>query len=151
MKILSQLKPIVSKAAKRVGRGIGSGVGGHTTGRGAKGDKVRGKTKLTFDGTKIKKSWIKRLPFLRGKHRTLALNKFQTLTLTQIDKVYQSGDTINLKNIFEKFPQLNTRMYKLGVKILSTGEITKTFTFQKIKLTKSAAGKVITAGGKIEE
>ena len=32
-----------------------------------------------------------------------------------------------------------------------TGEITKTFTFQKIKLTKSAAGKVITAGGKIEE
>ena len=54
MKILSQLKPIVSKAAKRVGRGIGSGVGGHTTGRGAKGDKVRGKTKLTFDGTKIK-------------------------------------------------------------------------------------------------
>ena len=71
MDILSNLQKTVAKTAKRVGRGIGSGVGGHTTGRGAKGDNVRGHGKLTFDGTKIKKSWLKRLPFLRGKHRLL--------------------------------------------------------------------------------
>lgn len=151
MNILSNLSPIVSKSAKRVGRGIGSGVGGHTTGRGAKGDKVRGKTKITFDGTKIKKSWIKRLPFLRGKHRTLALNKFQTITLAQVDKAYKSGESVNQKNIFEKFPHLNTRMYKLGVKILSTGTLEKKLTFQKIKMTKSAIKKIKAAGGKIEE
>jgi large subunit ribosomal protein L15 len=150
MNILSHLKPIVSKSAKRRGRGIGSGVGGHTTGRGAKGDKVRGSTKLTFDGTKIKKSWIKRLPFLRGKHRTLPLNKFQTITLAQVEKVFKSGDTVTLKNIFEKFPHLNTRMYKLGVKILSTGTLQKKLTFQKIKMTDSATKKVSAAGGKIE-
>ncbi|PIU73509.1 50S ribosomal protein L15 [Candidatus Shapirobacteria bacterium CG06_land_8_20_14_3_00_40_12] len=150
MNILSHLKPIVSKSAKRRGRGIGSGVGGHTTGRGAKGDKVRGSTKLTFDGTKIKKSWIKRLPFLRGKHRTNALNKFQTITLSQIEKVYKSGDTVTLKNIFEKFPRLDARMYKLGVKILSTGTLQKKLTFQNIKMTESATKKVNAAGGKIE-
>lgn len=150
MNILSNLKPIISKSAKRRGRGIGSGVGGHTTGRGAKGDKVRGSTKLTFDGTKIKKSWIKRLPFLRGKHRTLPLNKFQTITLSQIEKAYKSGDSVNLKNIYEKFPRLDPRMYKLGVKILSTGNLSKKLTFQNLKMTRSTAKKVGTAGGKIE-
>jgi large subunit ribosomal protein L15 len=150
MNILSHLSPIVSKAAKRVGRGIGSGVGGHTTGRGAKGDKVRGKTKLTFDGTKIKKSWIKRLPFLRGKHRTNALNKFQTITLSQIDKAYKSGDTVNLKNIFDKFPRLDIRKYRLGIKVLSTGEISKALVFKELKLTESTVKKVVAAGGKIE-
>ena len=54
MEILSQLTKITSKPTRRRGRGIGSGLGGHTVGRGTKGDKARGKTKLTFDGTKIK-------------------------------------------------------------------------------------------------
>lgn len=57
-----------TKSKKRVGRGIGCGKGGHTTGRGAKGDKVRGKLPLYFEGTKMRKSLIRRLPLLRGKH-----------------------------------------------------------------------------------
>jgi len=58
MDTLNNLIKTTTKAQKRVGRGIGSGVGGHTTGRGAKGRKVRGKVKLTFDGTKIKKAGL---------------------------------------------------------------------------------------------
>ena len=69
METLNQLSKTTKKQQKRVGRGYGSGVGGHTTGRGSKGDKVRGKTRITFDGTKIKKGWIKRTPFLRGDRR----------------------------------------------------------------------------------
>ncbi len=48
-------------------RCYGSGKGGHTAGRGQKGQKVRGKVKALFEGTKMRKSFIKRLPFKRGK------------------------------------------------------------------------------------
>ena len=50
---LSNLSKIVRSAKKRVGRGYGSGKGGHTTGRGAKGQKARGKVKPTFEGGQL--------------------------------------------------------------------------------------------------
>jgi len=64
---LSALPKIVTKSKKRVGRGYGSGKGGHTTGRGAKGQNIRGKVPLYFEGTPMRKSLIRRLPMLRGK------------------------------------------------------------------------------------
>lgn len=139
---LATLPSIIDKAAKRVGRGIGSGVGGHTTGRGAKGRNVRGKVKLTFDGTKIKKGWIKRLPFLRGKHRTNALPKPEIITLAQIEKKYKTGEIVSVKTIFEKFPRLDIRRQKFGVKILSAGTLTKKLTFTDVKLSAAARAKI---------
>ena len=64
---LHQLSKTVARSKKRVGRGIGSGKGGHTSSRGTKGQKARGSIPLIFEGMKMKKSLIKRLPFLRGK------------------------------------------------------------------------------------
>ena len=64
---LSNLSKIVIRSKKRVGRGIGSGKGGHTSSRGSKGQKARTKVHPLFEGTKVKKSLIKRLPYLRGK------------------------------------------------------------------------------------
>lgn len=66
---LSKLPKIVTKKLKRVGRGFGSGKGGHTSGRGAKGNKARGKVRLYFEGTKMRKGIIRRTPMLRGKLR----------------------------------------------------------------------------------
>jgi large subunit ribosomal protein L15 len=150
MDTLNNLIKTTTKAQKRVGRGIGSGVGGHTTGRGAKGRNVRGKVKLTFDGTKIKKGWIKRLPFLRGKHRTNALPKPEIITLAQIEKNYKAGEVVSVKTIFEKFPRLDIRRQKYGVKILSAGELTKKLTFKGVLLSASALSKVTLSGAKIE-
>src|SRR3989304_6489082 len=64
---LFKLPKLTTRPKKRVGRGIGSGKGGHTSGRGTKGQKAREKVALAFEGTKIKKSFIKRLPLLRGR------------------------------------------------------------------------------------
>jgi len=64
---LSHLPKIVARSKKRVGRGMGSGKGSHTSSRGSKGQKARGSIPLIFEGMKMKKSLIKRLPFLRGK------------------------------------------------------------------------------------
>ena len=66
---LKKLPKTTTKKKKRLGRGYGSGKGGHTVGRGAKGLKARSKLPLTFEGTKIKKSLLQRLPLRRGKGR----------------------------------------------------------------------------------
>lgn len=66
---LQQLPKIVARSKKRVGRGYGSGKGGHASGRGEKGQKARGKIPLIFEGMKMKKSLIKKLPFQRGKFK----------------------------------------------------------------------------------
>lgn len=46
---------------------MGSGKGSHTTGRGQKGQKSKGKIHVLFEGMKMKKSLLKRLPLMRGK------------------------------------------------------------------------------------
>jgi ribosomal protein L15 len=71
---LSQLPSTTTKSKRRLGRGYGSRAGGHTVGRGQKGQKSRTKLPLLFTGTKNKKSLIQRLPKKRGK------NKFKSLT-----------------------------------------------------------------------
>jgi large subunit ribosomal protein L15 len=149
MDILTKLPKTTSKSARRRGRGIGSTSGGHTTGRGAKGDKARGKTKLTFDGTKIKKGWIKRLPFLRGKNRLSNRKNITIFTLDQIDKLFKNGDIVD-PNSLAKRKHLSLKKLNTGVKILSTGEITKDLIFKNVLLSKSASKKIITAGGKID-
>jgi large subunit ribosomal protein L15 len=80
-----KLPKIVLRRKKRVGRGYGSGKGGHTVGRGQKGQKARGKVGVLFEGVKMKKSLIKRLPLVRGKgkfhpklRRRERINKFKT-------------------------------------------------------------------------
>jgi len=62
-------------AKKRLGRGYGSGKGGHTSGRGQKGQKSRTNLHILFEGLKVKKSTIKKFPLLRGKGKFLAKPK----------------------------------------------------------------------------
>jgi large subunit ribosomal protein L15 len=150
MDILSSLTKTVTKSAKRVGRGIGSGVGGHTTGRGAKGDNVRGHGKLTFDGTKIKKSWLKRLPFLRGKHRLLPKDDTHTITLTQVSNWFKDGEVVDRKSVFEKITRTSAHELTKKIKVLSTGVLDKKLTFKGVELSKKAVAKVLASGGKIE-
>ena len=149
MEIQDKLVKTTSKGLKRRGRGIGSGVGGHTTGRGNKGDNSRGKTKMTFDGAKIKKGWIKRLPFLRGKNRLSNHKNINIFTLDQVDKWFKNGDIVDPSSLAKK-KHISLKKLNTGVKILSTGKITKDLTFKNILLSKSASKKIITAGGKID-
>lgn len=62
-----KLPKIVKGKLKRVGRGMGSGKGSHTAGRGQKGQKSNKDLHILFEGLKVKKSLLKRLPKLRGK------------------------------------------------------------------------------------
>jgi large subunit ribosomal protein L15 len=62
-----RLPKVNERRKKRPGRGMGSGKGSHTTGRGQKGQKSKGNIHVLFEGMKMKKSLLKRLPLMRGK------------------------------------------------------------------------------------
>ena len=62
---LDKLPKTTSRKKKRVGRGYGSGKGGHTAGRGAKGQKARSKVKPWFEGGQA--NIIRRMAMQRGK------------------------------------------------------------------------------------
>jgi large subunit ribosomal protein L15 len=149
MDILSNLSKSTQKSSKRVGRGYGSKKGGHTTGRGAKGDNVRGKTKLTFDGSKIKKGWIKRMPFMRGKHRLTSKYTFTIINLDQLNKWFKNNETVDLTSLSKK-STLSLSELNHGVKILGWGKLEKALTISKLTVSRSAQSKIISAGGKID-
>ena len=144
MNLLSTLATTVSKGAKRRGRGYGSGRGGHTSGRGGKGDKARGKVKLTEDGSKIKKSWIQRLPKLRGKTKNKTVQNKITVSLSQLSKWFKKGQVVSTDSLNKKLGQF------ANYKVVATGKLTHALTIKGLKVSAVAVSQVEAAGGKIE-
>ena len=137
----------MTKSKKRLGRGYGSGKGGHTSGRGQKGQKSRGKLPLYFEGTKMRKSLIRRMPMLRGKLRfKAAKNKPLILNLKHLN-LLPKGTLVDVDALI-KHGLLGVEAAKLAVKILGDGELTQPLTVA-LPTSKSAAKKIAKAGGKV--
>lgn len=141
MSILSNLPSQKSKPQKRVGRGYGSGVGGHTVGRGQKGQRSRGKIPLWFEGGQL--PLIKRLPMLRGKLRLKSLVKHQTLSVSQLEKL--DSETINLETL-KKAKLVHPKTDR--VKLVS-GELKSAKNIEGLKVSTAAKKQIEKAGGKI--
>ncbi len=142
-----KLPKTVTKRKKRIGRGYGSGRGGHTVGRGAKGQKARGKIGVLFEGIKMKKSFIKRLPLQRGKGKFKAKDKPIIVKLAYLN-LLPSGSKVD-ENLLIKNGIVREKDAKLyGIKILGDGEVKKKLTIL-VPISKSAAKKIEKAGGKV--
>ncbi|NCN82591.1 MAG: 50S ribosomal protein L15 [Candidatus Pacebacteria bacterium] len=144
--LLSKLLATSAKQRKRLGRGYGSGVGGHTVGRGQKGQKSRsGSTvPLWFEGGQL--PLIKRMPMLRGKGKFVSFGKRVELTLTELNRITATEvtlQTLKLEKIIGSRAQ--------GVKVISTGEITKKLTLIGLVVTPGAQKKIVAAGGSITQ
>lgn len=111
---------------KRLGRGYGSGVGGHTSTRGQKGQKSRTSINVLFEGLKVKKSTIKKFPLLRGKGKFLAKAKSIVIDAAKLS-VFKKGDKITLESLIEKGLVDKNKALKFGVKILGQSELKKEF------------------------
>lgn len=135
------------RSAKRVGRGIGSGKGGHTVGKGQKGQKSRAKLSVIFQGYKVKKSFIKKLPFMRGKGKFKAGPGPLTVQVGALE-ILPKGSVVDIETLI-KAALVEKAAKKVGVKILGRGELTKTLTV-KVSISASAIKKVEKAGGVIE-
>ena len=130
------------KAAKRVGRGIGSGTG-KTCGRGHKGQKARsgGRVKPGFEGGQ--QPLQMRLPkfgFNSAKARVTA-----EITLSELAKV--DADVVDLQALKDA-DIVNGSMQR--AKVMLSGEINKAVTLKGIGVTKGARAAIEAAGGKID-
>ncbi|MFW2356806.1 50S ribosomal protein L15 [Hydrogenophaga sp.] len=140
---LNTIKPSEgSKHAKRrVGRGIGSGLG-KTAGRGHKGQKSRsgGYHKVGFEGGQMPLQ--RRLPKRGFKSAQLQFNA--EVTLTDISALNVADvDMLVLKQA-GLVPHLAKR-----VKVIKTGELTRAVSFKDVSATAGAKAVIEAAGGSI--
>jgi large subunit ribosomal protein L15 len=145
----NNLPKVVTKRKKRRGRGFGSGKGGHTTGRGQKGQKSRKTIGILFEGLKTKKSFYKRLPLRRGKGKFKAKDKPLIVKLSLLNYL-PAGSKVNIDSLIANKIVDKKQAKLLGVKILGDGEIKKKLTIE-LPISKSAAKKIEKAGGKVAE
>lgn len=144
-----KLPKIVDRRKKRVGRGYGSGKGGHTAGRGQKGQKSRRNLGILFEGLKVKKSLLRRLPQLRGKDKFKAAPGPLILNVSDLNEL-PSGTKVSIKNLVKRGLVNESEAKKHGVKILGNGKLKKKLTVS-LPTSSSAARKIKKAGGKIEK
>ncbi|KKU12316.1 MAG: 50S ribosomal protein L15 [Candidatus Woesebacteria bacterium GW2011_GWA1_45_8] len=142
-----KLVKLVSRRAKRVGRGYGSGKGGHTVGRGQKGQKSRTKIGVLFEGIKMKKSFIKKLPLQRGRGKFGPSSKPVIIKLGYLN-LFPTGTKVDINALVKQGIVDASDAQAFGVKILGGGELTKKITIE-VPISKSAAKVVEKVGGKV--
>jgi len=145
----NKLSKTTIKVGKRVGRGYGSGKGGHTVGRGQKGQKTRSGIGILFEGVKMKKSQIKRLPLRRGKGKFKSKGKPLIVNVNLLN-LLPASSTVDIDLLIKNGVVDAKQAKHFGVKILGDGEIKKKLTIN-LPISKSAKKKIEKAGGKIVE
>lgn len=145
MSLLQNLVKTVKRSNKRVGRGYGSGKGGHTASRGQKGQKSRvgSKVPLWFEGGQL--PGVKKYPMLRGKGRFGVLNPTAEITLSDLEKMPVNDvslETLKLHKVIEKG-------FKKA-KIIHSGKLTKKVNIKGIPTTKKALETIKKLGGSVE-
>ena len=130
-------------AAKRVGRGIGSGLG-KTGGRGHKGQTSRsgGKIAPGFEGGQ--QPLHRRLPKF-GFVSLKAMDRAEVRT-SELAKV--QGDVVTVQSLKDA-NVINQNVQR--VKIMLSGEVGRAVTLKGIAATKGARAAIEAAGGKFEE
>lgn len=132
----------LQKKAKRKGRGIGSGKGGHTVGFGQKGQgsRGRGKTPPGFEGGNI--PLYRKIPSLKGfrsiHEPAVAVNLKWLATHTKADEV------ITVES-------LSKVVKSKKMKIIGNAEMPHAITVKGIPVSKGAQAVIEKAGGKVEE
>ncbi|MDY5982152.1 MAG: 50S ribosomal protein L15 [Anaeroplasma sp.] len=144
--MLNNLSPVqgARHSKKRLGRGIGSGIG-HTSGKGTKGQNARsgGGVRPGFEGGQL--PLFQRLP-KRGFHNH---NKVE-FAIVNVEKlnVFEDGAVVDAEAL------VNASLIKEvkdGVKVLGNGELTKKLTVKANKFSESAKKAIEAAGGSAEE
>ena len=142
---LNTIKPAAGAkhAKRRVGRGIGSGLG-KTAGRGHKGQKSRagGYHKVGFEGGQMPLQ--RRLPKRGFKSLTAAFNgqiRLSDLQALPVDEI----DLLALKQAGLVAEQVKS------VKVIAAGEISRKVTLKGLLATKGAKAAIEAAGGSLAE
>lgn len=142
---LNKLPKTTSRSKKRVGRGYGSGKGGHTTGRGTKGQKARSKVRLGFEGGRI--SLIHTLPLRRGKGNKPANKKPLAVNVKYLN-LLPKNTLVTVDALITHKIVKEDEAKGFGVKILGDGKLTIPLKIA-LPVSKGAAKKIKEAGGEV--
>jgi large subunit ribosomal protein L15 len=140
---LNELKPAAGSRFKRLrkGRGLSSGHG-FTSGRGTKGQKAHGKTRLGFEGGQM--PLYRQMP-KRG-FSNINRKEYAIVNLTTLNR-FDDGAEVTPAVLLENGVIKNV---KSGVKILGNDKLTKKLTVKANKFSASAVKAIEAAGGKTE-
>ena len=142
---LHELAPAAGSttAAKRLGRGVGSGLG-KTSGKGHKGAKARsgGGKRPGFEGGQM--PLYRRVP--KKGFTNIFRMEYAEVNVGQ-PEVFNDGVVVNAE-LLKAAGIIKKTMD--GVKILGNGELTKKLTVEAAKFTESAKEKIEAVGGKAE-
>ena len=144
--MLHELKPAAgsNKAAKRKGRGHGSG-NGKTAGYGHKGQKARsGAKKAGFEGGQLPLQ--RRLPKV-GFNNSVFATVYSTIKISDLEAKFEANAVVDEAAVVAAGLVKKTND---GIKVLGNGELTKPLTVELAAFTASAKEKIEKAGGKAE-
>jgi large subunit ribosomal protein L15 len=130
-----------SEKRKRVGRGMGSGMGKTST-RGHKGQRSRSGSRMMrgFEGGQM--------PLHRRLPKRGFTNIFRTeYTIVSLERLAGLGETTITPDVLRKAGVVKG---KSPIKILGDGELSAALTVHAHKFSKSAQEKITKAGGKVE-
>lgn len=141
MSVLNELRPAKgsTKGRRRVGRGIGSGMGKTCT-RGTKGQKARRQISPWFEGGQT--PIHRRLPVKKG-FRNVNHQEFAIVNLDDLEKHFDKGE-VTPEELIAKGVIGSVRD---GVKVLAFGTLSKKLTVKAHKFSKAAAAAIEKAGG----
>jgi len=135
--------PGSTKQPKRVGRGIGSGMG-KTAGRGHKGQKSRsgGSVRPGFEGGQMPLQ--KRLPKYGFTSRISRVTS--EIRLSELNQI--NGDVVSIQTL-RAAGLINSNITR--AKVFLSGDLAKVVTLKGLRVTKGAQLAIEAAGGKVEE
>jgi large subunit ribosomal protein L15 len=136
--------PGATKTRKRVGRGMGSGLG-KTSGKGEKGQKARSGVSIpaTFEGGQL--PLYRRLP-KRGFSNAPFKIRYATINVDDLNRF--ADGTVVTPELLKDCGLLKKQFD--GVKVLGNGKLEKKLTIQANKFSNSALEKIKEAGSKAE-
>jgi len=144
---IQDIKPAegAKTASKRIGRGIGSGMGKTST-RGHKGQWARsgGGVRPNFEGGQM--PMTRRLPKIGFNNKRFA-HVYNTVNVEVLNK-YNDGDVIDIDTLIADGIIKKAESY--GLKVMGDGELSKKLVVKANKFTASAIQKIEKAGGTVE-
>lgn len=144
---MHELRPAdgAKTAAKRLGRGIGSGLG-KTSGKGHKGQKARsgGGVRPGFEGGQM--PLVRRIPKRGFNNRFRKV--YSIVNLSALEDIFENGAVVDAEALIVS--GILSKIEDAGVKILGNGELTKSLTVKANKFSASAKEAIEKAGGSVE-
>jgi large subunit ribosomal protein L15 len=134
--------PGSKKDRTRVGRGEASK--GKTAGRGTKGTKARYQVRPGFEGGGVR--LVMRTPKLRGFKNPFRV-EYQVVNLDALAELYPQGGAVTVADLVAKGAVRKNEL----VKVLGNGDISVKLNVSVDKVSRSAAEKIVAAGGSITE